>query len=260
MSQSALQEWKTIEKTLREARHGLLLFDFDGTLTPIVTQRKNARLRGATRRALRTLSKTSRFTVGVVSGRTLKQVRQLINLPDLIYAGNHGLDIAGCGLRFVSGEGLLRAPVLQQMVHDLSKHLKNIPGVEMEDKNLSASIHFRRTPQRYLVRLRAGLRRHLIPVARRHHFRLMAGKKTVDIVPSLAWNKGKAVDWIRKHFHPSTVVLYAGDDITDEDVFRQLHREDIAIHLGNGNRTLARYRLRDSRDTQRLLERLAYES
>jgi trehalose 6-phosphate phosphatase len=258
MNQSAIQEWPAIKSALRTSPHALLLFDFDGTLTPIVTHRQRVRLGGKTRAVLKALSKKARFTVGVVSGRTLKDVQHMVNLPGLVYAGNHGLEIAGRGLHFTSEEGGRKTIELNHLLADLSDRLKSIPGAEIENKGLSASIHYRRTPPQYMARLRKVFRKMLIPAVRQHRFRLLTGKKSVEIFPSFVWNKGTAVSWIRKQVDPDAVVLYAGDDQTDEDVFRQLHHPDIAIRLGTEEKTVARYWLRHSRDTLRLLERLTH--
>ena len=63
--------WKNIKKLIEDSPHLLLLADYDGTLTPIVSRPKDAVLEGALRRTLKLLSKRKNFYVGVISGRKL---------------------------------------------------------------------------------------------------------------------------------------------------------------------------------------------
>ncbi len=64
-----LSAWPKIVKQFREARHILLLTDYDGTLTPIVERPELASLSKDTRRLLQALARQRYFTAGVISGR-----------------------------------------------------------------------------------------------------------------------------------------------------------------------------------------------
>ena len=67
--------------------------DFDGTITPIKPRPKDAKLNKNIRLLLRKISKNSSFIVGVLSGRSLKDIKEKVGLKNLIFAGNHGLEI-----------------------------------------------------------------------------------------------------------------------------------------------------------------------
>jgi len=71
----------------------VLLFDYDGTLAPLAAHPTLARVPTGTRRALATLARRPRVTVGVVSSRGLADVERMLGLPGLVYAGSGGLEL-----------------------------------------------------------------------------------------------------------------------------------------------------------------------
>src|SRR5262245_34710076 len=82
----------------------VLLFDYDGTLTPIVEHPSGAVLESNVRRLLRELAALKGVSVGVMSGRGLADLRHLVALPSLYYAGNSGLELDLRGGRVVHPE------------------------------------------------------------------------------------------------------------------------------------------------------------
>src|SRR5262249_9743352 len=76
-----------------------LLFDYDGTLTPIVERPSLALLEPCTRALLGRLAQTAGVSVGIISGRNLTDLRHLVGLPGLYYAGTGGLELDLKGTR-----------------------------------------------------------------------------------------------------------------------------------------------------------------
>src|SRR3989344_276845 len=66
----------------------VLMLDFDGTLTPIVTHPKNAVMLSKTRETIRRAAK--KFPVAIISGRPLEDIKRLVGIPGITYAGEHG--------------------------------------------------------------------------------------------------------------------------------------------------------------------------
>ena len=95
-----LYVWPRVSQLLRQAGRVLLLFDYDGTLTPIVDHPDLAVLAPGTKALLAGLSRDGRFILGIISGRSLDDVRARVGVSGLVYAGNHGLEIQGPGLDF----------------------------------------------------------------------------------------------------------------------------------------------------------------
>ena len=81
-----LNVWTNVSRKLASAARVLLLFDYDGTLTPIVARPEAATLSHETRQLLSTVAGMDRFIVGVVSGRRLGDLEAMVAAPDIIGA------------------------------------------------------------------------------------------------------------------------------------------------------------------------------
>lgn len=68
-------------------------------------------------------------------------------------------------------------------------------------------------------------------------------------------SKGEAIQWIRGQFAPGPV-LFLGDDVTDEDVFRVLGPDDLGVKVGEGE-TAAHERVPDTDTAAAVLALLA---
>src|ERR1700753_636304 len=92
-SETTRAAWQVLLEPLRaEPSRTAILTDFDGTLAPIVEHTEDATLPSGARELLVRL--TERYAlVGAISGRQTADVRALIGLDTLAYAGNHGLEL-----------------------------------------------------------------------------------------------------------------------------------------------------------------------
>jgi trehalose 6-phosphate phosphatase len=223
-----------------EGRRLLLFLDFDGTLTPIVERSCLAQLAPETRELLDSLSRTERLSLAVISGRALADVQARVGIPTLIYAGNHGLEIGGVGFHFIEPIAAARRDELLWLSDGLAAELRDTPGVEVEFKGLTSTVHFRRTPANQASRIpgivKAAIR------GREGLFVLSPGKKSVEIRPRVNWHKGRAAAWICAKLNNGALPIYIGDDVTDEDAFLALS-EGITVKVGEGTDTAARYHL-----------------
>jgi len=241
MPQPLFDHLSNIESLLRVSGRVLLFLDFDGTLAPIVEMPDQAVLPEKTRILLDRLSQTSWCSVVIVSGRALGDIRERVGLANLTYAGNHGLEVCGDGLRFVQPESVQRIKTLGELSRRLRERLRDIPGVEIENKVLTASVHFRRAQKDSVDEIRRAVYAELAFSDR--IFRVTQGLQVLEIRPSVDWNKGSAVRWIQEaRGTANTLSFYLGDDSTDEDAFRALP-DGITIRVGQVKRTAARYYL-----------------
>jgi trehalose 6-phosphate phosphatase len=188
-------------------RRALLAFDFDGTLAPIVADHQQARVRPRTRALLRVLSLL--YPCAVVSGRARADVNaRLGGIPLLAVVGNHGAE-PGMG-----PVNRTRRETIVAWKRALQAELSLLPGVEIEDKQLSLAVHYRQVPARWPTRqlvMRAA--------AALEGARISPGHAVVNVAPSDAPQKGAAVAELLRRAG-SRPVLYVGDDRTDEDAFR----------------------------------------
>lgn len=223
--------------------NSVAVFDFDGTLAPIVTNRDLARMRKRTHALLTRLC--ALYPCGVVSGRGLTDVLQhLEGVPIPIVFGSHGLE---------PGPNLEQHEQLMTAVRTaLSARFGHLSGVEVEDKRYSLAVHYRRARRRvmaheYIVGFLDQLQ---API------RVVEGLCVVNIVPKGAPNKADAVRAIQNHFNAAQV-LYVGDDVTDEDVFRYSTKPAwLGVRVESSLTTAADFFLCRQREIDWLLARL----
>lgn len=239
-----------------EASSRLAVFlDFDGTLAPIAESPKLAQLPLGTRAVLERLARCDDCTLGVVSGRSLDDVRRRVGIDGLIYAGNHGLEIRGGGLHFDEPSAVAFKTDVGGAVGVLAPLLNHVDGVLVEPKGLTASVHYRRVRAEDRDEVERVVRR----VVPEDHPTLVvaAGKMVWEVRPRVVWNKGKAVGWIRKSLGlGEALTFYLGDDHTDEDAFAEVGRF-VTARVGPPQPTRAGYRLADVAATAEFLEWLS---
>jgi trehalose 6-phosphate phosphatase len=252
---SALESIAEIKARLKNKRVALFL-DYDGTLTPIVRRPEMAVLSEDMRETVREL--TGKIFVAVISGRDLADVRELVGIPSLCYAGSHGFDISGPeGKHLEYQKGRNFRPQLKKAEQKIRSLIKAIAGAHVESKKFSFAVHFREVPAKDEPKIEKFVDE---VIAEFSGLRKSPGKKVFEIQPDLDWDKGKALLWLLESFDlNSTDVLpvYIGDDFTDEDAFRALTDKGIGMVVAENNRTsAARYRLNNPEDVQRFLQEL----
>jgi len=252
---SALADFDAFSRLLA-GRTPAVFLDYDGTLTPIVPRPDLARLDPATREAVATLA--ARCPVAVVSGRDLADVRALVGLPGLIYAGSHGFDIAGPhGESLVLQQGTDFLPALAAAADVLTERLASLPGVLIERKRFAITIHYRLAPPGSEAEVAAATEE----AATETGLKVTGGKMIRELRPPIPWDKGKAVLWLLEQLDlagPDVLPLYLGDDATDEDAFRALASRGLGILIETSARpTAAVFRLDGPAEVRPFLERLA---
>jgi trehalose 6-phosphate phosphatase len=244
-----------IASSLAAAEQLLLFFDFDGTLAPIVDESSEARMPRESREALSVLAGWKGITLAIISGRALADLRERVGLENLIYAGNHGLEISGPGLDFVQPDAAQRIKPLGELARHLRTRLRYIPGVQVENKVLSASVHFRRAAVPTWEEIGEIVRTAVGPLG--NLFEVTLGRKVYEIRPRVNWHKGMAVRWIKEAAGMQKAVpVYVGDDLTDEDAFTALP-EGITVNVGRAVTTSARYYIERQEAVQQFLVWLA---
>ena len=227
------------------AKHVVVGLDFDGTLAPLQSQPDAVTLSEPVRSVLSRLASLPRVTPMIVSGRRLTDVAARVGLPDLIYAGNHGLEIRGPGLNFVEPT----AAATEQRLHKVTEHLRarlsDVPGVFVEAKGFTTSVHYRNVRPEHRDEL-ARIVREAVD-ANATGLVLSTGHAIWEIRPRVSWHKGHAVVWTMQQLGigASSLAFFLGDDRTDEDAFAALP-DGITVKVGSpGTPTEARYWLPD---------------
>jgi trehalose 6-phosphate phosphatase len=234
------EEGRTVLDALARDRAALVL-DFDGTLAPIVARPEDAAMRADTRALLRVTALL--YPCAVVSGRARADLAPRVEgIPLVAVVGNHGAE-AGFG-------PVDRAPrrEVQGWAAALRRELAGADGVELEDKELSLAIHYRRSRDVAAARERA-----LAAAVRLPGARVFGGRKVVNVVPAGAPDKGAAVAEILRRLG-RRAALYAGDDVTDEDAFAM--KGIVSVRVGRTHASRAAWYLPGQAEVDALLRGL----
>ncbi len=251
---SALDRLPEFRRRL-EGKRAAVFLDYDGTLTPIVAKPELAVLSEAMRDAVDRLSRLC--VVAVISGRARRVVEGFMGLDRVIYAGSHGLDIAGPGSpglrKDVGGEF---REIIDGFFAKLSQEVSGIAGALVEHTVYGATAHYRQVAPDRVAWVEEAVDRVL---AGYPTLRKTRGKMILDIRPRVEWDKGKAALWILESLGlaPSNALaLYIGDDLTDEDAFREMKGRGAGILVTGATprTTMATHSLRDVEEARRFLE------
>ena len=261
--QHLFQSWESLSSDIRVAPYTLLLSDYDGTLTPIVSRPEEALLSAEVREKLLALAKKPTLSVGIISGRPLSEIKAMVEIEGIYYAGNHGLEIEGPSLKFTNPAAKLAQTEIKELIKQFSTKLASIDGVIVEDKGLGLSVHYRLVKKSEVSAVTEIFDQITLPLLREGKIKITSGKKVLEVRPPIDWHKGKAVEAIGRELkkalkYEQLLTIYLGDDTTDEDAFRVIHRpQGWSIFIGQDNPTSnADYFLNSPSEVTTFLHRL----
>lgn len=238
-----------VDSLLLSKERILIASDFDGTLCPIVDRPDAARLPPETAGILLRADKCSRLMLAVISGRALDDIRTLVPSAS-ICAGNHGLEISGAGFNFFHHEAGQSNALLRSACETLSAALLAWPAAWVEQKGLSATLHFRQVAESQHRPLLLAATRSLSVFGSR--FALHAAKRALEIRPSVQWDKGAALEYIRERAGPFDACICLGDDRTDESMFLA-NSGQLNVRVGRSTESTADCYVSDPREVATLL-------
>ncbi|MDR7421219.1 MAG: bifunctional alpha,alpha-trehalose-phosphate synthase (UDP-forming)/trehalose-phosphatase [Armatimonadota bacterium] len=250
-----------LRQRLDAGRALALLLDFDGTLARLVDDPARAEIPAAVRASLARIARADGTLVAVISGRALGDIRARVGLYGLVYAGNHGLEMSGPGWNWSHKGAVGAREALAAALTALRARLRRVPGVLIEDKGYSASVHYRRTPAPRVEEVRVAVMEEVARVAGAR-LAVRRGKQVLEIRPAVDWDKGAAARWLLVRTYGDgwperAAVVYVGDDRTDEDAFVALGDDAVTVRVGAGSApTAARYAVRSVEEVHRFLELL----
>jgi trehalose 6-phosphate phosphatase len=246
---SLAADWARVAAQIRSSCRIAIFLDFDGTLVNIAPLPDQVRLAPATRQVLRRLVRHPRVTLVVISGRRRSELRRYIGLPGIRYHGLYGWERSGHSPFPGSALTALRSVRTQ-----LSIHLSSIPGIWVEDKHFSLSVHFLGAAPPARRRARRKLHSLLRPF--QESLRVIENLRDAEIVPRCIQGKGIAVrQFLAKPARCRAFPFYFGDDHSDEDAFVAVG-EGISIRVGAARPTRARYSIRSPAAVAAVLAKL----
>ncbi|MCU1443900.1 MAG: trehalose-phosphatase [Cryobacterium sp.] len=243
----------TALKDFASGRNLLVALDFDGTLAPHVDQPEDARAVAGAREAVQRLLETPGVRVAFVSGRALVSLQQVAEPPEhVLLTGSHGvevqLDTPDIELSLVAAE----LEQLDRLAQVLERISAPVDGAWIERKPAGFALHTRLTTPQEAKEVQRQARNQVGEVL--PGLTVREGKNVLEFSVRSS-TKGEALEMLRNHAQ-ADAVLYAGDDVTDEDAFQVLKGDDIGLKIGPGA-SLAGYRVRGPEEVAQVLALLA---
>lgn len=220
----------TLKKLVTPNRMGLIT-DMDGTISHIVANPEDAVVTPRNYELLQQLREKLTL-VSVVSGRSVRSVTTRLDLPGIVYIGNHGLE------RCVNGQvrHSFNIDRFRPMLKASAEKLKQIPlyGIQVEDKGATVTLHYRQTEDTQQTRYQ------LLPIvqkiAAQHNLEYFEGRMIFELCPPVEANKGSAFEELVNEFSLDSAI-YIGDDTTDLTALKmaqQLRLERTCYAIGVG--------------------------
>ncbi len=202
-----------------DGKRDALFLDLDGTIIDLAPTPSGVRTPAGLVEDLARLTKRLGGALAVVSGRPIPIIDGLLKPLKPVAAGVHGGEIRN------RAGGRVERVADFHMSDDIRRRLgtlARIPGVLIEDKDVSIAVHYRRNPAA------ATQVSELVAAVLREHkgegLVALAGKSVLEIKPQ-AFDKGTAVTAIMADPPFSgRRPIYIGDDVTDESAFAVVSR------------------------------------
>lgn len=204
-----------VEAWRRDPGSSAILTDIDGTLAPIVPTPDMSEISEDLKESLQRSSEEYLLLAGI-SGRGTEDALALVGLADIVYFGNHGFEI----LREGEVEVIPDAVPYREKIDELERRARDKLeplGAFVEDKGITASIHFRNAPPEVGERCVEFVKAE----GERLGLRITVGRGVVEARPPIRADKGTAVRALVEEYGPKRA-MFIGDDTTDLDAFREL--------------------------------------
>ncbi|HKT10397.1 MAG TPA: trehalose-phosphatase [Terriglobia bacterium] len=232
----------------RKARHIVIFLDFDGTLVRLRRNPKEVFLAAPVRRVLRKLAGRPNLTLCFISGRQLADLQQRARVEGAIYFGLHGWQRNNGQPPDLPGTRKLR-----KLMKWVQKQVRDMPGIRVEDKGICFGIHYRNTRKPDEEKACALVKQVLDRLG--PDYKLLSGKKIWEIYPKDMGSKGLAAKDLLQQIPGRKLVIFAGDDTTDETAFALL-RSGVTIRVGKFRQTKANFFLRGPAEILKFLVKL----
>ena len=248
------EEIGEVRKKVQQADKIFLFLDYDGTLVPIKPRPELAVFPPSTKKLIKKLWGCPKIYLAIVTGRTLKEIKKLIDINGIAYVGNHGFEIEyekKCWIHPVSAQ---ISPTIRKIIYNIKDYTKEIYGVLIEDKGLIVSIHYRLATDKSAREIKKIVYKVISPY--HEMFCVGSGKKVYEIRPCVDWHKGKAILKVSRllGITENSLKIYIGDDLTDEDAFEVLGEKDISVVVGHKESSRAQYFCKNSGEVEEFLE------
>ena len=226
----------------------LLILDYDGTLTEIVQNPMDAILTTKRKSLLEQLNAKSNVSILINSGRPIEELLQITKNISIDLMGNHGLFF------FNSSTQKMILTIEDKNLDEWDKKMQEckffiqkdvIPKYSklwLQENKHGFVLHTRtmdkQDKEEFLVEIN-----HLLSTTYKN-LSYSTGKEVIEIKPSKLIDKGKGIEWyIKTNFKPksnSFKILVAGDDVTDEDMFKLINSYNNGVSIRIGSKSISK--------------------
>jgi trehalose 6-phosphate synthase/phosphatase len=219
---------KIIDDFLRSERR-LIFLDYDGTLVPFAATPEAAKPDAELQNLLVSLAEDSKNQVVIISGRNKEALAEFFKNVSIGLVAEHGAWIRDERGNWTTTGGY-NMDWKEKVRPILERFKRRTPGALVEEKDFSLVWHYRRAdPELSFVRV-AELKDTLYFLTANLKLDVAEGNKIVE-VKNAGINKGTAaMKWISKK--KWNFILAVGDDVTDEDLFRELPEFAYSLKVG----------------------------
>lgn len=235
----------------------LVAVDFDGTLAPLVDDPMTARMTASARTAIDALRRLPHTYVALVSGRSLADLRVIAEHTDdsdIVLAGSHGAEFWMPGVGALTNVDPSAAAVRDALADRVESVIEDVRGAWVERKTFGFAVHSRLVDE--AIAPEVHRRADAIVAVAAPSWRRREGHHITEYA-FRAEGKDTAIAMLRQRLG-ATAVLFAGDDVTDEDALASLADGDVGVRVGAGE-TAATVRVHDIAELAGLLSALATE-
>jgi alpha,alpha-trehalase len=233
----------------------LLCLDYDGTISEIVADPTTARpVLGISESLAELATHRDRIAIAIVSGREVATLREMLHLPrGIALSGIHGLETVGFdGRKEIVGAARECANELERVRKWLARNVPFRDGFVVEDKRFAITLHYRNTPSSKARELRNLLAEFAHTQAPK--IALREGKMAVEALPN-STSKAHAVRTLLQRAGKDCEPVYFGDDLTDEDAFRELSGRGVTVLVSAQRRpSAARFQVENPREVGQVLK------
>lgn len=253
--------WDEVSRSLQKAKYIYLGFDFDGTLSPIVDDSKQASMQPEISPIIRDMVRHEVVEIAVFSGRSIGDLKERVNLEGIALSGDHGFVIEMPSGQIYKPKSVSAKEDLQQQIARIEAITSTLSGVKLEPKESSITVHYRQASDGTGEQLKSILE----TLVEGSAFQLQSGRMCWEINPRIHWNKGSAYNWVKHEYFSEDIDLfemYIGDDRTDEDVFQAMPPGSYPVFVKSSERNKAinaQYYLNSQTEVYTLLDKIRHE-
>ncbi|HET8669210.1 MAG TPA: trehalose-phosphatase [Candidatus Saccharimonadales bacterium] len=235
-----VSNWRTIKhmdvdivESYANSNKRLFLLDYDGTLVSIARLPEEAKPSAKVLNLLALLASDTKNTVAVVSGRKYQDLEMWLGHLPIAFFAEHGMLVRLPGQDWTTTKNLdtsWKIPLRQLM----QQYVSGMPGSFIEEKTNGLVWHYRTvTNQEGAEQAATALAKKLEVLSKGYHLRIICGSKIVEVQPESINKSTCVVYWLGQRGWD--FVLIAGDDTTDEDMFRAAPESAFTIKVGEGS-------------------------